>query len=121
MQVRYAHPARISGNLGVVPFNREGDRSVAEHTEIVALVRVLRDPLAGKHQIPSESLLEPGMEFIAEARAQGIGNRCRTREQRIQDRIAASDTGKYQVLIERRFQGARVGNAKNRARLLDVV
>jgi len=48
MQVRHAHAARISGNFGVVPFNGEKDRGVAEHTEIVAIVRVLRDPLARK-------------------------------------------------------------------------
>ncbi len=67
MQVRNSHASRISGNFGVVPFNRESDRSVAEHAEIVAIVRVLRDPLAGKDQVAPESLLDPSVEFIAKA------------------------------------------------------
>ena len=39
----------ISGNFGVMPFNGESDGSIAKHAEIVAIVRIFRDPLAGKN------------------------------------------------------------------------
>ncbi len=67
MDVWYAHAACISRNFGVVPFDGEGDRRVAEHAEIVAVVGVFRNPLAGKDYVLSESLLNPGVEFVAEA------------------------------------------------------
>jgi hypothetical protein len=41
MQIRHGYAAGISGNLSVVPFNRERDRCIAQHAEIVAIVRVL--------------------------------------------------------------------------------
>ena len=70
MDVGHAHTARISGNFGVVPFDGESDRSIAENAEVVAIVRIFRDPLAGKDQVFSKGLLESSMEFIAKARAQ---------------------------------------------------
>jgi hypothetical protein len=72
VEVRHAHAARISGNFRVVPLNGESDRRVAEHAEIVAVVRVLRDPLAGKDQVAPESLLQASVEFIAKAGTQRI-------------------------------------------------
>jgi len=65
MDIGHAHAARISGNFGVVPFNGERDRSVAEHAEVVAIMCVLRDVLARKDQVLPECLLEASVEFIA--------------------------------------------------------
>jgi len=70
MDVRHAHTARISGNLRVVPLDRESDRSIAEHAKVVAIVGVLRNPFTGKDEVFPECLLDPCMVFIAKARAQ---------------------------------------------------
>ena len=64
VKVGHAQAARISGNFRIVPLNGEGDRSIAEHTEIVAIVGVLRNPLAGKDQVLPESLFEASVELI---------------------------------------------------------
>src|SRR5208282_1147036 len=97
MEIRNAHAARIPGNFGVVPFNREEDRGIAEHAEIVAIVRVLRDPLAGKDQVAPESLLQASVEFIAKAGTQRPAHSRGTEKKRGQDSIApaASGAGKY--------------------------
>src|ERR1019366_1493263 len=123
MQVRYAQATRFSRNLGVVPLDREGERSVAEYSEIVAIVGVLRDPLSRKDQVVPESLLDAHVEFIAKTRTQRVPHRRvrRTGQQRIQHRIAAPDAGENQIFVEGRFQRAGVGGAKNCARLFDVV
>ena len=55
----------IAWNLRTGPLDRISDRSVAEHAEVVRLVRVLPDVLAVDHQIFSERLLQAGVEFIA--------------------------------------------------------
>ena len=60
------------------------------------------------------SLRQPGLNGVDGS------NRVQSK-QRIQDRVAAPDAGKHQVFIERSFQSARVGNAKNRVGRLDVV
>ena len=70
MKIRHAHAARVSRNLGAVPFDREGDRRCAQHAEVVGVVRVLPDVLAGEDKILSEGLLDPGVEFIAPARTE---------------------------------------------------
>ena len=49
MEVRHAHAAGKSRNLGIVPRDREKDGRVAEDAEIVAVVRVLPDVLAREH------------------------------------------------------------------------
>ena len=54
-----------SRNLRVVPFDREGDRRVAEDAEVVGGVGVLPDVFAVDHQELSEGLLQTGMKFIA--------------------------------------------------------
>ena len=73
MDLRHAYAPRISGNLRIVPFNGVSDRRVAENAEVEAVVRVLRDPLAGKDQVLAESLLQAGVELFAKANAQRIG------------------------------------------------
>ena len=118
---RHAHPPRISRNLGVVPFDREGDRCVAQHAEVVAVMRVFRNPLARKDQVLPKRLLEAGMEFIAKAGTQRVRLPMSSREEADSRQDAAPSAGKNQIFVERRFQRARVGNAKNRIGFLDVV
>ena len=65
-----------------MPFNGESYGSIAEHAEIVAVVRVLGDPFARKNQILSESLFEAGMEFIAKAGTQRSARPGRTQKKR---------------------------------------
>src|SRR6202035_5138065 len=48
MEVGHAHPARISRNLGAIPFNWESDRRCAQNAEVIGVVGVLPDVLAGK-------------------------------------------------------------------------
>src|SRR5208337_2501941 len=67
MDFRHAQAACISRNFRIVPFNRESDGSVAEHAEVVAIMRVLGDPFPRKDEILSEGLFDAGMEFIAKA------------------------------------------------------
>src|SRR5271166_2950884 len=82
MEIRHADAAGVSGNFGVVPFNRESDRGIAEHAEIVAIVRVFRDPLTGKDQVLAEGLLDASVEFIAKAGAQCAARQTRTEKER---------------------------------------
>src|SRR5208283_225464 len=98
MQARYFHRTRVSRDFGVVPFNGESDRSVTQYAEIIAIVRVLRDPLARKDQVSPECLFQAGVKFVA-----------------------ASGARKYQIFVERRFQSTRIGNAENRVGLFDIV
>ena len=73
MEVRHAAADGKAGDLGAGPLDRKGDRRVAQHAEVVGLVRVLPDVFAVHHQVPSEGLLETGVELIAPARAQRRG------------------------------------------------
>ena len=52
------------------PLDGKSDRRVAQHAEVVGLVRVFPDVLAIQHEVFSEGLLETGVEFIAPARTQ---------------------------------------------------
>src|SRR5208282_2223657 len=79
MKIRHAHAARISGNFRVVPLNGESDRRVAEHTEIVAVVRVLRDPLAGKTRYRPKACSKPAWNSL---RNPGLNGFVASEEQR---------------------------------------
>src|SRR5664279_540396 len=68
---RHAGAQRKSGNLRVMPLDREEDRRIAQYAEIVGAVRVLPDVFAVDHQELSYGLLQTGMEFIAKAGRQG--------------------------------------------------
>src|SRR6202161_601953 len=55
-----------SGNFGVVPVDGKRDRRVAEHAEVVGVVRVLPDVLAVDDEMLAERLLQAGVKFVAE-------------------------------------------------------
>ena len=47
VQVGNAEAAGVSGNFRIVLLDREGDRSIAQHAEIVAIVRPGKMPARG--------------------------------------------------------------------------
>ena len=110
MLARKANP----GNLRVVPLDGKGDRRVAQHAEVVGVVRVLPDVFAVDDQVSAEGLLQAGMEFVAIA---GSQRRQRLRGSRLaadsSTGDAASQAGEHQVLVERRLQRAGIGDAKH--------
>ena len=67
MDVGEIHARRKARDFGVVPLDGKRDRSIAEHAEVVAVVRVFPDVLAVENDVLPERLLESGMEFIAKA------------------------------------------------------
>src|SRR5580698_4573350 len=52
----------IAGNLRALPFNRIGDRSIAQHTEVEGLVGVFPNIFRVDHQVLAEGLLKSRME-----------------------------------------------------------
>ena len=61
----------------------------------------------------AERLLKAGMELVAEAGLQGSGDARRAVEQRRQHGIRAASARQNQVLVERRLQRARIGDAQH--------
>jgi hypothetical protein len=57
VEVWHAHSSGDSRNLGIVPFNRESQRGAAEYPEVITIMRIFPDNLAGKDQTTSERLL----------------------------------------------------------------
>src|SRR5438876_11772921 len=104
-----------------MPFDRERDRSAAQNAEVLGMVRVLPDGLAGKDQVLSEGLLQPGVEFVSPPGTERGCSRGGTGKQWVQNRIGTANTGKHQVFIERSFQNSRIRGPKNGVGLLEVV
>src|SRR5262249_29728958 len=92
-----------------------------ENAEVVRVVRVFPDVLAGEDQILSERLLEPRVKFVAPTGAERNRVPCRATQERIQHRAFAADAGKNKILIERSFQHPSVRDTQNRIARLDVV
>ena len=113
VEIRQTSPNRIAGDLRLRPFNRIGDRSVAQNAEIVSLIGVLPDVLRVNHKVLSESLLDRNVIFVPRARRQGVGDTrvaLRYRLERIHHRIVATGARKNQVFIERRLQCTCIGS-----------
>src|ERR1700687_5085279 len=113
MEVWHAHPARISWNLRARPFDRESDGSRAQHAEIVGIMGVLPDVFAREHHVSPERLFNSCVKLIAPARRKRGYVRRRAGKKWIQDRIAATLVGKYQVLGEGRLENPGIRNAQN--------
>src|SRR6202142_3531354 len=118
MEVGYADTNGISGDLGIVPSNWEGDWGRAQHAEIVSGVRVLPDVISTHDRILPERLLQARVKFIAIARCIWSGH---ARDQVLDDGVIASFAGQHQVFIEWTLQGSCVGNAEHGVAPLDVV
>ena len=119
---RHAGANGIAWNLRTGPFDGKREGRAAEYAEVVRPVGILPDVLAVHHQEASKGLLQAGVEFVAPSGAQ----RRRVtvtdgRHHRVDDGIVAAQTGDHQVFIERRFQGARIGDPQHRIGGLDVV
>ena len=70
----------------------------------------------------AEGLLQAGVEFIADSQAASVPDTPGVQASKgSQDLIQSIPARKHQVLIERRLQRARVGDAQHRVRGLDVV
>src|SRR5271154_674230 len=126
VEIRDIRTNGIARDFRIVPLDGEGDRRGAQDAEVVGVVRVLPDVLAVDDQIFSEGLLQAGVKLVAKARSKRSGcaggaTLALGCEQSADDWVQAPDAGKHQVLVERRFQGSRIGSAQNRVGLLDVV
>src|SRR5580698_4054029 len=60
VEIRHGAADRKAGDLRARPLDRKSDRSVAQHAEVVRLVRVFPDVLAIQYKVFSEGLLETG-------------------------------------------------------------
>ncbi len=121
MKVGYIDTQREARDLRIVPIDGKGDGSIAQDAEVEGIVRVFPDVVAAEDQILSESLLQAGMEFVAKARLQRARNPGRASKQRRQHRIGATLAGEHKIFVERRLQGARIGDAQHGVGPLDVV
>src|SRR5579862_6387018 len=122
MEVRHAYASRVTGNLRPLPFHWKRNRRVTQDAEVVSVVRVLPDVLAGEHQVFAEGLLQPDMEFVAPAGSE----RCHlsgleTAEQRVQYGVIAALAREHKVFVEWCLQHAGIRRSKHRTRLFDFV
>src|SRR6266700_1090112 len=121
MEIRHAHATGKARDFGPVPRDREEYRRVAEYAEIVGIVSVFPDVLAGKHQIPANCLLQANVKLISPSRGERRRVCRRATQQRFQNRAAAANTRDDQILVEGRLQYARVRDTKYGVARLDVV
>src|SRR5581483_918814 len=121
MQIRHADSSCESGDLRSIPRDREKDRRVSKNAEVIRIVNVFPDVLAGKDKILSNGLFYSRVKLVAPSRAQRSRCRCGASKQWIQDRTVAANAGNDQVLVEWRLQQSRVGNAKHCVAALYVV
>src|SRR5882724_4205495 len=121
MEIRYTHTAGESWDFGTVPCDWEKDGCVSEDAEVVGIMGVLPNVLAGEDQIFSGRLLQSDVEFIAPAGTQRGHAGCGTTQEWIQDSVAASDTGNDQIFVERCLEHTRVRNPKHGIGALDVI
>src|ERR1039457_988284 len=104
-----------------MPVDGEGNRGVAQHAEIECVVRVLPDVLSAYDYLLADGLLKAGVKLVAEAGVHDSGNVWSAVEQGRQHGIRATFAGQNQILVERRLQRSRVGDAQHGSRRLDVI
>src|SRR5271154_3388494 len=119
VEIRDIRTDGIARDFRIVPLDGESDWGSAQDAEVVGVVRVLPDVLAVYHQIFSEGLLQAGVKLIAKAWSKrsscaGCAALALGCEQSADSWVQTANTGKHQVLVERRFQGSRIGSAQNR-------
>src|SRR5207248_3056013 len=117
-EVGYADTRGRSGNFRIVPRDREEDRRIPQDAEVVGIVGVFPNVLAGENHIFSERLLQAGMKLVAPAGRQWGRNAW---DQSGDDSRKASCTGNHQVFVERSLQQTCVRHTKHGVALLDVV
>ena len=67
MEVRNAGSNCVSGNLGIVPLDREHDGRAADNAEIEGVVRVFPDVFGIHNEVSAERLLQTNMKFVTVA------------------------------------------------------
>ena len=121
MDIGHADAAGVSGNLGVMPLDREGDGGRSENAEVITVVGVLPDVFARENQVASEGLLKAGVKFISPSRREGRDPSAVAKEKRVQNVVAATRAGEHQIFVEWSLQDSRIGGAQYRIAALDVV
>src|ERR1035437_8920025 len=121
MEFRNVGMQRIARNLRVMPVDGEKDWSVAKHAEVEGIVRVLPDVFAADHCPLAESLLKTGMELVAITGVERTRHARGAIEERRQHVVRAPGAGEDEVLIERRFEGTRIGNPKHSFGWLHII
>ena len=114
MKVWHTRPQHVPGYFGIVPFDREGDRRIAQHAEVIRIVRVLPDIFPIDDHVLAERLLESGVKFVPEAGSQGrIQARVPLQRglQGVHYGVVASLLARHQVFVEGSFEGPRIGDA----------
>src|SRR5271170_8111024 len=104
-----------------MPIDGESDGSIAQHAEVEGIVGVFPDVVSTEDEILSERLLDAGMKLVAKARLHCARHPGRAIEQRREHGIGATLAGKHKILVERRFQSARIRDARYSVGSLDVV
>ncbi len=84
-------------------------------------MRVLPDVFAADYGPLAEGLLKTGMELVAIAGVERARHARSAIEKRRQHVVGAPGAGEDEVLIERRFEGTRVGNPKHSFGWLHVI
>src|SRR5580698_1381747 len=121
MKVGHIRTQRIARDLRIVPVDRKGDRSVTQNTEVKGVVGIFPDVIPAEDEVLAKSLLEAGMEFVAETRFQSSRHPGRTDEKRREHSIRTSGTRQHEILVERRLQSAGIGNAQHGVRTFEAV
>ena len=121
MKVGHIRAQRKARDLRIVPVDRKGDGSVTQNTEVKSVVGIFPDVIPAEYEVLAKSLLEAGMEFVAETRFQGSRYPRRTDEKRSKHSIRTSGARQHEILVERRLQSASIGNAQHRAGTLEAV
>jgi len=70
MQIRHANPTCESGNFGSIPGDWEENWSVAQNAEVIRIVSVFPDVLAGKNKIFANRLRPSRVKLVTPSRAQ---------------------------------------------------
>src|ERR1700677_3598695 len=121
MKIWHIRAQRETGDFRIVPIDRKSDGRVTQNTEVKSIVGIFPNVVPAEHKVLAESLLEAGMEFVAKTGLQGSRYPRRTDEERSKHGIRTSGARQHEVLVERRFQSARIGNAQNCVGRLDAV
>src|SRR6202041_1294138 len=96
-----------------MPIDGKGNWSIAQNAEVERVVGVLPDIFAAEDDIFSESLLQPGVEFVAKARLQRSLPPGGAREQGSQHFVGATLAREHEIFVERRLQGPGIRDAQH--------
>ena len=111
MQIDGADACCHAVELGVVPGDGKRDGRIEEHTEIVPVVGILPKIIRVDDHPTADALLQSDIELIAITR---LDRRRLRAEDILRQTTPARPARQDQVLIERRFESARISTAQHR-------